>query len=186
MSGDEVTKQCRQVMQKGFEHFQTEMTKIRTGRASAAMLDDVRVEYYGSMLPINQVATLSVPESRLIVITPWDKAAVAPLLKAIQKADLGLQPIDDGKVIRLSIPPLNEERRREIVKTAKKQAEESRVSIRNIRRESNEKLKSMQKAGDMTEDELRRLEDQVQTMTNEFIKKVDEALAHKEKEILEV
>jgi len=173
-------------MEKGLHNFQEEMAKIRTGRASVSLLDDVRVEYYGSQVPLNQVATLSTPESRLIVIAPWDKSAISAIMKAIQKADLGLQPVDDGKVVRLSLPPLTEERRKDIVKMAKKIAEESRVAIRNVRRDGNEHLKKIQKSGDMSEDDLRRSEHSIQELTDDFIKKVDESLQKKEKEIMEI
>ncbi|MBI1908740.1 MAG: ribosome recycling factor [Deltaproteobacteria bacterium] len=173
-------------MAKSLESLQVEMGKLRTGRASVAILDEIRVECYGSAMPLNQVATLSVPESRLITISPWDKGLIQEIEKAIMKSGLGLQPANDGKLIRLPIPTLTEERRKDLVKLVKKGAEESRVSLRNLRREANETLKKNQKEGIISEDDLRKGETEVQKMTDEFIARVDQTVAHKEKEIMEV
>jgi ribosome recycling factor len=144
------------------------------------------VEYYGTQTPLNQVATLSVPESRLIVISPWDSSIIGLIEKAIQKSDLGLMPSNDGKVIRLSIPALTEERRKELVKVVKKMSEESKVNIRNIRRDANEQLKDLKKDNTLSEDELFRHQEEVQKVTNKYIEKVDQVLAMKEKEIMEI
>lgn len=173
-------------MTKAVEVLKTELAKFRTGRASPALLEGVKVEYYGSVLPLNQVATLSIPESRTIAITPWDKTAIPAIEKAIQKSDLGLTPINDGKLVRVTLPTPTEERRKELVKQAKKIAEEARVAVRNARRESNETLKKVQKEGKISEDELRKGETEIQKMTDQFIAQVDQFLSHKEKEILEV
>ncbi len=159
---------------------------IRTGRASSALFDKIKIEYYGQPTPINQVATVSIPEARLVVIQPWDKSVLDDIEKAIQKSELSLNPNNDGKVIRINIPPLTEERRKEYVKMAKNMAEQARVAIRNIRRDANEDLKKQEKSSDITEDDLKRGMDEIQKMTDDFIKKIDDALEEKEKEIMEV
>lgn len=173
-------------MAKTLEGFQVELSKLRTGRANVAILDEIRVECYGSAMPLNQVATVSVPESRLITISPWDKGVIGDIEKAILKSGIGLQPNNDGKLIRLAIPTLTEERRKELVKMVKRVAEEGRISLRNSRRETNEHLKKSQKEGHITEDDLRKMEAEVQKLTDEFIAKVDQSVSHKEKEIMEV
>lgn len=182
----ELKKKTDERMKAVMEAMKHEFSTIRTGRASLSLLDDVRVDYYGTPSTINQVATLSLPDARTIAIQPWEQKMLGPIEKAVQKSDLGINPVNDGKLIRLVIPSLTEERRRELVKKAKKMAEESKVGVRNIRRESNEHLKKAEKDKKITEDELLKSEQEVQKMTDEFIKRIDEALAHKEKEIMEV
>lgn len=173
-------------MQKSVEVVKKELASLRTGRATPALLDKVMVQYYGTPTPINQLATISVPEARLLVIQPWDKNVLPEIERAIMKSDLGITPVSDGNVIRLTIPQLTEERRAELVKVAKKKAEEGRVAIRNIRRDTNDTLKAQQKKGEISEDELRRLQDEVQKLTDKYIKEIDALLAAKEKEIMTV
>ncbi|MBN1547088.1 MAG: ribosome recycling factor [Syntrophaceae bacterium] len=181
-----VFEELNENIEKSIESLEKSFSKVRTGRASIALLDGLKVEYYGSPTPLNQVATLSVPESRLIVISPWDSSVISMIEKAIQKSDLGLTPSNDGKVIRLAIPPLTEERRKELVKVVKKMAEESKVKIRNFRRDANEQLKDLKKDGTISEDELFTQQDEVQKITNKSIEKVDQVLVTKEKEIMEI
>jgi ribosome recycling factor len=183
---EDVYKDAEDQMQKALDSLAHEYTGIRTGRASVGLLDGITVEYYGSQMPLNQVATLSVPESSLIVIQPWDTTVLKAIEKAILRSDLGITPSNDGKVIRLAVPPLTEERREQLVKVVKKRAEEKRVAIRQIRRDSNEILKDLEKEKDITEDEKRIGQDHVQKITDKFIKKIDEITAKKEKELLEV
>ncbi len=161
-------------------------SKVRTGRASLALLDGIKVDYYGVPTPLNQVASLSVPESRLIVISPWDTGVIGAIEKAIQKSELGLTPSNDGKLIRLSIPPLTEERRKDLVKVVKKMAEEGKVKIRNARRDANEQFKTMKKDNKISEDEMFTAQDDVQKRTDKYIEKADVVLAAKEKEIMEI
>lgn len=158
---------------------------IRTGRASAAIFDKVRVDYYGTKSPLSQVATISIPEARSIIIQPFDKSLIAEIEKGIQIADLGLNPSNDGKVIRISIPPLTAERRKELVKQAKTTAENSRTSIRNIRRDGNDDLKKQQKAGEITEDDLKKMEDELQKLTDKYIAEINSIYDAKEKEIMD-
>ena len=157
-----IFEELKDNMEKGIAALEKSFSKVRTGRASIALLDGIRLEYYGTQTPLNQVATLSVPESRLIVISPWDSSVIGLIEKAIQKSDLGLMPSNDGKVIRLSIPALTEERRKELVKVVKKMSEESKVNIRNIRRDANEQLKDLKKDNTLSEDELFRHQEEVQ------------------------
>lgn len=164
---------------------QKELGGIRTGRASLALLDGIKVDYYGNPTPLNQVATLSVPESRLITIQPWDISATSSIEKAILASDLGLTPNNDGKIIRISIPPLTEERRKQLVKVVKKVSEECKVAIRNVRREGMEHLKVLEKDKKISQDDHKKANDEIQKITDKFIKKVDEIIAKKEKEILE-
>ncbi len=159
---------------------------MRTGRASVSLLDKIRVEYYGNETPINQVATISVPEARMIVIQPWDKSVLSSIEKAILKSDLGLPPNNDGKLIRLNFPPLNEERRRNLVKTAKSTAEQTKVAIRNVRREAMDELKKMQKSGDISEDQQKDAEVEIQKLTDSFSIEVGTLSDAKEKEIMEI
>jgi len=173
-------------MKKAIEALRHELSKMRTGRASVSLLDDVRVDYYGTQTPLNQMASLTVPDPRTIVIQPWDASAVHLIEKAIQKSDLGLNPASDGKLLRVPIPPLNEERRKELVKVSKKYGEECKVSVRNARRDANEELKAAKKSSDITEDEERKAHDRIQKLTDDFIKQIEEALTHKEKDIMEV
>ena len=173
-------------MEKTLGVLKNEFQKIRTGRASTIMLDSVKIDYYGNPSPISQVATLAVPEPRLITITPWEPKLIPVIEKAIFNANIGLTPSNDGRAIRLSLPPLTEERRKEIVKDLKKKGEEDKVALRNIRRDAIDRLKKMEKDKSITEDELKKLEKEVQDSTKSFELKVDEAVAHKEKEVMEV
>ncbi len=173
-------------MQKAIESLKKDFGAIRTGRASLALLDGISVDYYGTQTPLSQVATLSVPDPKTIAIQPWEQKIIGDIEKAIMKSDLDLTPSNDGKIIRINIPPLTEERRKQLVKVVKKRAEECKVSIRNIRREINEELKRKEKEDKVSEDETRKSLDEVQKITDNFIKKVDEILEHKEKEIMEV
>lgn len=181
-----VLQDAEQRMTKGIEALNRELAKLRAGRANPALLDRVTVEYYGAETALNQLATISVPEARLLVVQPFDKSSIGDIERAILKSDLGLTPSNDGTIIRISIPPLTEERRKDLVKIVKKSAEEAKVAIRNVRRDVNDDLKKLQKDGEMTEDELRRSTDEVQKLTDKFIDKVDAAADNKEKEIMEV
>ena len=172
-------------MGKTITALENELKRIRTGRASLSLLDGIRVDYYGTMTPLNQMATLAVPESRLITIQPWDASVLKDIEKAVLKSDLGLTPSNDGKIIRLAIPPLTEERRKELVKVVHKMCEEHKVATRNIRRDSNDLLKSLKKDGDISEDDAFKAQDDVQKITDNFIQKVDDIYKDKEKEILE-
>jgi ribosome recycling factor len=172
-------------MKKSIASLKDEFNTIRTGRASAALFDKVRVDYYGDKSPLSQVATISIPEARLVVIQPWDKGLIGEIEKAIQRSELGLNPSNDGKVIRIAIPPLTEERRKELVKQAKAQAEQSRVAIRNIRRDGNDELKKLEKDGELTEDGLKTVEEELQKSTDKFIQEINKILDEKEKEIME-
>lgn len=178
----EVKAKAEDRMKKSIGALEDNFNLLRTGRASAALFDKVRVEYYGTPTPLNQLANISIPEARLIVIQPFDRNAINDIEKAIQASELGLNPNNDGKVIRISIPPLNEERRKELVKQAKSTAEDSRVAIRNIRRDTNDLIKN----GDFTEDEKKKGADDVQKLTDKYIEKIGEILKAKEKEIMEV
>lgn len=178
--------QTEQKMQKSLAALEEEFNTLRTGRASAALFDRVRVEYYGNPTPLNQVSTISVPESRLVVIQPWDKSIIGDIEKAILKSELSLNPSNDGKVIRINIPPLTEERRKEFVKLARSMAEQTRVALRNVRRDANDSLKRGEKDGDYSEDERKRLEDGIQKLTDRFVEDVNTLVEQKEKEILEV
>lgn len=172
-------------MTKSVAALKDDFNSIRTGRASASLFDKVRVEYYGDLSPLNQVATISIPEARSVLIQPFDKSLIGEIEKAIQKAELGLNPSNDGKVLRISIPPLTADRRKELVKQAKVMAESSRVAIRNIRRDGNEELKKLQKEGSITEDELKSSEDSLQKSTDKFIGEINKIFEEKEKEIME-
>ena len=173
-------------MTRSIDSFRKELGKIRTGRASFSLLDGIKVDYYGTPTPLQQVGTLSVPESRLITVTPWDAKMIGPIEKAIQASGLGLNPSSDGKVVRIPIPPLTEERRKELVKLVKKMTEDARVAIRNIRREAIERIKEKEKKKEISEDEMKRGQDRIQKETDAFIKKIDDILKAKEQEILEV
>ncbi|MGZ8428642.1 MAG: ribosome recycling factor [Candidatus Deferrimicrobiaceae bacterium] len=173
-------------MARSIEAFKKDLGKIRTGRASFSLLDGIKVDYYGTPTPLPQVGTLSVPESRMITVTPWDAKMVGPIEKAIQASGLGLNPSNDGKMVRIPIPPLTEERRKDLVKMVKKMAEDARISVRNIRRESLEKVKEREKKKEISEDEMKRSQDRVQKETDSYVKKIDEILKAKEQEIMEV
>jgi ribosome recycling factor len=182
----EIYQEVEHKMERSIAALHKDLARIRTGRASLALLDGITLDYYGTPTPLNQLATLAVPESRLITIQPWDKSQLGLIEKAIQRSDLGLTPTNDGKVIRLSIPQLTEERRKELVKQVKKIGEETKVAIRNVRREGNEGLKSQEKAKEISEDENRRGQEQIQKITDRFVAKVDEILQAKEREVMEV
>ncbi len=183
---EEVLSDLKQEMEKTVKGFTNELKRIRTGRASTAILDGIRVEYYGNPTPLNQLATVSAPEPRLLIIQPWDAGSMGDVEKAILKSDLGLTPQNDGKVIRITIPNLTEERRKELVKTVKKMTEDFKVALRNHRRDSIEFLKELKKEKEISEDDYFRLHDRVQVITDEYIKNTDEILAEKEKEIMEI
>ncbi len=186
MAAKELIKDAKARMDKTIDNFTGELTKIRTGRATPALLDTVKVDYYGQMVPLNQAANVSAPEPRLIVVQPWEKNMLAEIEKAIQKADLGLNPGNDGTMIRVPIPQLSEERRKDLVKLVHKFAEDGKIAIRNIRRDTNDHLKKLEKDHQISEDELSVELDTVQEITDAGVKKIDEILATKEKEVLEV
>ncbi|MFG6118280.1 MULTISPECIES: ribosome recycling factor [Thalassobacillus] len=183
---NEVIKETNSKMEQAVQAYSRQLATVRAGRANPNLLDSVYVDYYGASTPLNQLAQVSAPEARLLVITPYDKSAIADIEKGIQKADLGLSPSSDGNVIRINIPALTEERRKDLVKVVGKYAEEAKVQIRNIRRDSNDKLKKLEKDGELTEDELRSFQDDVQKATDNHVAKVDELSKNKEAEILEV
>ena len=183
---DQVFSDMKDNMEKIIRFLEKSLSKLRTGRASLSLLDGIKVEYYGTPTPLNQVATLSVPESRQILISPWDSSAIGNIEKAIQKSELGLMPVNDGKLIRINIPPLTEERRKDLVKVVKKTVEENKVALRNARRDANEQLKNIKKQGQISEDELFKFQAEVQKITDDYIKKTDGILAAKEKEIMEI
>jgi ribosome recycling factor len=182
---DSVYDDAQDRMADSIDALKNDFKMVRTGRASLALFEGMRISYYGTSTPLNQVASLSIPESRLIVINPWDQSIIGEIEKEILKSELGLTPMNDGKVIRISIPALTEERRKELVKVVGKIAEEHKVSIRNIRRDTNELLKGLKKDGDISEDDFFRGQDKVQKITDDYIKSVDEICQEKEKEILE-
>ncbi len=182
---ESIYDETRESMAKSIAALKIELNRLRTGRASLSIFDGVKVDYYGTLTPLNQMATLAVPESRLITIQPWDVSVIKDIEKAILKSDLGLTPSNDGKIIRIAIPPLTEERRKDLVKVVHKICEDYKVSVRNIRRDANELLKSMKKDGEISEDDAFKSQDEVQTITDEQIKLIDECYKEKEKEILE-
>jgi len=181
----EYIKELNSEMEKSLAALSKEFSKVRTGRASTSLLDAVKVDYYGTPTPLNQISTLSTPEPRLITIQPWDAQLIKEIEKAIQKTDLGLTPSNDGKIIRVSIPALTEDRRKELVKVTKKMSESTRVSIRNHRRKTNEDLKNLKNNKDLSEDDMYKDQEEVQKITDGYIKKCDELAIKKEKEILE-
>lgn len=182
---DDIYQETKESMGKTVAALKKELQRIRTGRASTSVLDGIKVDYYGTQTPLNQMATLAVPESRLITIQPWDASVIKDIEKAILKSDLGLTPSNDGKILRISIPPLTEERRKELVKVIHKMCEDHKVTARNIRRDSNDLLKSLKKDGEISEDEAFRSQDEIQKITDEHIELIDECYSEKEKEILE-
>ena len=182
---EDIYQETRENMGKSVDDLKREFKKVRTGRASLSILDGIRVNYYGTPTPLNQMATLAVPESRLITIQPWDVSGIKEIEKAILKSDLGLTPSSDGKIVRIAIPPLTEERRKELVRVINKMSEEHKVAVRNIRRDANEMLKDLKKEGDISEDEAFKAQDQVQKITDDHINLVDQITKEKEKEILE-
>nr|WP_285850958.1 ribosome recycling factor [Bacillus altitudinis] len=173
-------------MEKAVQAYGRELATVRAGRANASLLDKVTVDYYGAQTPLNQIASITVPEARMLIITPYDKTAIGDIEKAIQKSDLGITPTSDGNVIRIAIPALTEERRKELVKVVRKYSEEAKVAIRNVRRDANDELKKLEKNGEITEDELRSSTEDVQKLTDEYVAKIDEVTKDKEKEIMEV
>jgi len=183
---EEVISTARQGMNKAIDALKKDLSRVRTGRASTAILDEVVVDYYGTPTPLNQVGTLSVPEPRLITIQPWEKNMIPQIEKAILKSDLSLTPNSDGQVVRISFPPLTEERRREMVKLARRLGEDAKIAIRNVRREANETLKKLEKEKEISEDDLKRGEKDVQDLTDSFVQKVDETIDKKEKEVMEI
>ncbi len=182
----EVKKRLKERMDKAIEALRKDLASIRTGRASLSIFDGIVVDYYGTPTPINHLATMAVPESRLITIQPWEPKMIQEIEKAIQKSDLGLNPTNDGKIIRIAIPPLTEERRKQIVKHVHKRGEEAKVAIRNIRRDANEEIKKLEKDEHLSKDDTKRSMDEIQKTTDLYINKVDEIVKHKEDEVMEV
>lgn len=183
---EEVYGDIEHKMERSLEALRKELARVRTGRASLALLDGIMVDYYGAPTPLSQLATLAVPESRVITVQPWDKSQIGLVEKAIQRSDLGLTPANDGNVIRLAIPPLTAERRKDLVKQVKKTGEETKIALRNVRRDGNEALKALEKEKQVSEDDWRRGQDHVQKITDRYIAKTDEILSAKEREVLEV
>ena len=184
--GNQVISNAKEKMTKATQSLTRELASIRAGRANASLLDRIQIDYYGAPTPINQLAGVSVPEARMLMIQPYDKSVLSEIEKAILKSDIGITPSNDGSVIRLMIPQLTEDRRKDLVKQVKKEAEDSKVAVRNIRRDANDVLKKLEKNGEITEDALRGFIDNIQKLTDEFIAKVDSIAKDKEKEILEV
>ena len=182
---NEILSELRDKMNNSIDALKKEFVRLRTGRATPALLDGIKVNCYESQMPIDQVASISVPESRLITIKPWDQSVIKEIEKSILKSELGLTPMNDGKIIRISIPPLTEERRKELAKMAKKMAEEGKIAVRNHRREANDIFKEMKNEKEMSEDEMFKAQDEVQKITDDFIARIDSVTAEKEKEILE-
>jgi len=183
---DLIFEELKEAMEGDIQSLERSFNKVRTGRASVTLLDGIKVDYYGVMTPLNQVATLSTPESQLILISPWDKGALDAIGKAVQKSELGLVPNSDGKVIRINIPPLTEERRKELVKVVRKMAEECKVRLRNARRDANNDLKKLKTDGDISEDNMHDCQGEVQKTTDDYTSKADKVLAAKEAEIMEI
>ena len=182
----EIISDCKDKMAKAVEHLRDEFSRVRTGRATPALVEKMRVDYYGSEVPLQQLAGFTVPEPRVLVIQPYDKGAMAAIEKAIQQSDLGINPSNDGQVVRLVFPALTEERRKEMVKVVKHQAEEGRVAVRNVRRHARQELEALEKAGEISRDELERVEKDLEKATHEVVADVDLLLSHKEHELLEV
>jgi len=185
MSTQEINKKTKDLMGKSVEAFKVQLGKVRTGRASAGLIDGVNVEYYGAATPVNQVGSVSVPDARTIMIQPFDRSIINDIEKAIRAADLGFNPQNDGTVIRIPVPPLTEQRRKDFVKMCKKHAEDFKVAVRNIRRESIDEVKKLEKNKQINEDERKRSEEEIQKFTDEFIKNIDSILIVKEKELME-
>jgi ribosome recycling factor len=183
---NEVMNQAKDRMEKAIGGYTRELASIRAGRASASMLDRLTVEYYGAPTPISQMAGISVPEARLLVIQPYDKTILSDIEKAIMKSDIGITPSNDGSVIRLAVPALTEDRRKELVKLVKKEAEDAKIAIRNVRRDANEDFKKLEKGSDITEDELHRYGEEIQKLTDSQIVRIDEIAKNKENEIMEI
>ncbi|RYL95314.1 ribosome recycling factor [Sporolactobacillus sp. THM7-4] len=186
MTQEDVLKEARERMDKTVQSFQRELVTIRAGRANPAILNKVTVEYYGAETPLNQLASITAPEARLLIVQPYDRSALANIERGILKSDLGITPTNDGTVIRIAIPPLTEERRQELVKLVKKFAEEAKVSVRNVRRDANERIKKMEKNNELTKDDVRAATDEVQKITDKTIERVDRVAADKEKEMMDI
>lgn len=186
MDVDAILLETEERMEKAIAALDRDFAKLRTGRATTALVDGIKADYYGTPTPISQMASVAVPDSRTLTIQPWDKGGMAAVEKAILKSDLGLTPVNDGKIIRITIPPLTEERRKELVKVAKKYAEEAKVAIRNVRRDANDSLKKSEKDKEITEDGLKRATEEVQKLTDKYVGEVDSRSAAKEKEIMEI
>ncbi len=186
MDKDTIFLETEERMEKAMIALERDFGKLRTGRASTSLVDNIKVDYYGTLTPINQLASVAVPDSRTVTIQPWDRGAFAGVEKAILKSDLGLTPINDGKIIRIAIPPLTEDRRKELSKVARKYGEETKVAVRNVRRDANEQLKKLEKDKILSEDELKKAMDDVQKMTDKFIASVDTKCQGKEKEIMDI
>ncbi|WP_017753788.1 ribosome recycling factor [Calidifontibacillus oryziterrae] len=184
--GQQVIRNTKEKMNKAIQAYKRELATVRAGRANPSILDRVQVDYYGAPTPLNQLSSITVPEARLLVIQPYDKSVLQEIEKAIQKADLGLNPTNDGSIIRISIPPLTEERRKALVKDVKAMAEEAKVALRNIRRDANDELKKLEKDGQITEDDHRSYTEDVQKETDNHVKEIDNITKEKEKEIMEV
>ncbi|MCX5717399.1 MAG: ribosome recycling factor [Nitrospirae bacterium] len=182
----ELKRKAVEKMDHSIEALKKEFASVRTGRASLALLDGIKVDYYGTPTPLQQVASLSVPESRQIAIQPWDQKIISDIEKAIMKSDLGLTPTNDGKVIRINMPLLTEERRKQLVKVVRKNSEDAKVAVRNIRRDVNDEIKELEKEKHLSEDDTKKSLDEIQKFTDSYVKKIDEILTHKEKEIMEV
>ncbi|BFR49241.1 ribosome recycling factor [Nitratidesulfovibrio sp. HK-II] len=186
MDMDTILLDTEERMEKALGALDREFAKLRTGRASTSLVDNIKVDYYGTPTPISQLASVSVPDSRTLTIQPWDRSAFPLVEKAIMKSDLGLNPVNDGKIIRISIPPLTEERRKDLVKVARKYTEEAKVAVRNVRRDANDALKKLEKGKEISEDDVRKSTDDVQKLTDRFVAKSDEKCTAKEKEIMEL
>lgn len=186
MDSDSIILDAEERMEKALVSLDRDFAKLRTGRASTALVDNVKVDYYGTPTPINQLASVAVPDSRCITIQPWDRGAFALVEKAILKSDLGLTPVNDGKIIRINIPALTEERRKELGKVARKYAEDTKVAVRNVRRDANDQLKKLEKSKELSEDDLHKAQEDVQKLTDRYVAKADEKAQAKEKEIMDL
>jgi len=186
MTRDKIKSQAEERMKKSIQSLLDEFKTLRGSRASQSLFEKIRVEYYGNKVPLNQVATISIPEARLVIIQPWDRSVLAEIEKAIQKSELSVNPNNDGKVIRINIPPLTEDRRKELVKLTKTTAEQSRVSVRNVRRDANEEIKKAKSDSELSEDDAKKATDEIQKLTDKHIEEINKLLEAKEKEILEV
>ena len=183
---EDVFQDCRERMDKALQTLSKDFSKLRTGRASTSLVEDVQVDYYQMATPLNQLASISIPDSRTILIQPWDKSSIGNVEKAIMKSELGLNPINDGKTIRINIPPLTEERRKELAKVAKKYTEDTKVAIRNIRREANDTLKKRKNSKEISEDDMYTGQEEIQKITDDYVNKAEKAREEKEKEIMEL
>ncbi len=186
MDKDTVLLDAEDRMLKAVSNMDKDFAKLRTGRASTSLVDDIKADYYGTPTPINQVASVAIPDSRTVTIQPWDKGAFAPIEKAILKSDLGLTPINDGKIIRISIPPLTEERRKDLVKVSRKYSEDAKIAVRNVRRDANDQLKKLEKDKAISEDDLKKATDDVQKLTDKYVAETDKKCQAKEKEIMDI